>query len=127
MFLRAYCFVNVLTLSCLGSVWFGIHPFTHMWYISITKDCHCPKYFILCVVYFYSERPSLSKIFYSMWSISIAKDHRFAEKCGPRLWWSKPNKVVDFFVFAFGKTLDSNIMVYRKKVSDYTTFILMTT
>ena len=62
-----------------------------------------------------------------MWSISIAKDRRFAEKCGPRLWWSEPNKVVDFFVFAFEKTLDSNIMVYRKKVSDYTTFILMIT
>ena len=44
MFLRAYCFVNVLTLSCLGILWFGTHP-----------------YYSLCVVYFYSERPPLCR------------------------------------------------------------------
>ena len=27
MFLRAYCFVNVLTLSCLGSLWFSTLPY----------------------------------------------------------------------------------------------------
>ena len=43
-------------------------------------------------LYFYSERPPLPKIFYSMWfyvwSLSIAKDRRFAEECSLRLWWS---------------------------------------
>ena len=55
----AYCFVNVLTLSCLGFLWFDTHPYyllnpyVHLYYlqsISITKDRHYPKYFILCVV-----------------------------------------------------------------------------
>ena len=76
MFLRAYCFVNVLTLSCLGFLWFGTHPYYyslnpyvylyHLWSISIAKDRRYPKHFILYLVYFYSERPPLSKIFYSM-------------------------------------------------------------
>ena len=54
MFLRAYGFVNVLTLSCLGSLWFCTHP-----YYSLNSCV-----FILSVVYFYSERPPLSKILY---------------------------------------------------------------
>ena len=52
MFLRAYSFVNVLTLSCLGSLWFGTHPYYSLnpyvylyclWSISIAKDRRCPK------------------------------------------------------------------------------------
>ena len=82
MFLRAYCFVNVLTLSCLGSLWFGSHPYYSLkpymhlqypWSISIAKDRRYPKYFILCVVYFYSERSSLLKIFYSMCSLFLQR------------------------------------------------------
>ena len=69
MFLWTYCFVNVLTLSCLGSLWFGTHPYyllnpyvhlSYLWSISIAKDRRYPKHFILCVVCFYSERLSLS-------------------------------------------------------------------
>ena len=52
-------FVNVLTLSCLGSLWFATHPY-------------------------YSLSPHV--ILYYLWSISIAKDRCFAEKCSPRLW-----------------------------------------
>ena len=68
-------FSNVLTLSCLGSLCFGTHPYYslnpyvylyYLWSISIAKDRRYPKYFILYLVYFYSERPPLSKIFYSM-------------------------------------------------------------
>ena len=116
MFFWAYCFVNVLTLSRLGSLWFLV------WYspiLLIKSICA----FILSVVSFYSERPLLSKnILFYVWSISIAKDHRFAEKCSPRLFLCSSL----FFLF-FGKTLGSNIMVYHKKVSDYTTFTLMIT
>ena len=80
MFLRAYCFVNVLTLSCLGSLWFGTHPYYssnpymylyYQWSIFITKNHRYPKYFILYLVYFYSERPPPSKIFYSMYGLFL--------------------------------------------------------
>ena len=33
----------------------------YVWSISIAKDRHYQKYFILCVVYFYSERPPLCR------------------------------------------------------------------
>ena len=55
-------FVNVLTLSCLGSLWFATHPY-------------------------YSLNPYVN--LYYLWSISKAKDRRFAEKCSLRLWWNK--------------------------------------
>ena len=38
----------------------------YIWSISIAKDRRYRKYFILCVVYFYSKRPPLSKIFHFM-------------------------------------------------------------
>ena len=68
-------FCNVLTLSCLDSLWYGTHPcyslnpYVHLYYlrsIYIAKDHRYPKYFISCLFYFYNERPLLSKIFYSM-------------------------------------------------------------
>ena len=37
-----------------------------MWSISIVKDRRYLQYFILCLEHFSSERPPLSKIFYSM-------------------------------------------------------------
>ena len=66
---------NAHILSCLGSIWFGtrlcysLNPYMHLYYlwsISIVKVRGYLKYFILCLLYFYSERPPLSKIFYSM-------------------------------------------------------------
>ena len=69
-FLWAYCFANVFTLSCLASPWFGTHPhyllnlYVYFYYlrsISMVKDRRYPKYFILCVVNFYSERPLLCR------------------------------------------------------------------
>ena len=39
MFLRTYCFVNIITLSCLGSLWFGTHanyslnPYVYLQYL----------------------------------------------------------------------------------------------
>ena len=68
MFLRAYCVADILTLSCLGSLRFGTRPYYslnphihlhYLWSISIAKERRYPKHFILCVVYFYSERPPL--------------------------------------------------------------------
>ena len=62
-----YCLFNVLTSFCLGCLWFGAHPhyllnpYLHLYYvwsISIAKIRRYPKYIILCMVYFYSERPS---------------------------------------------------------------------
>ena len=47
--------INVLALSCMGSFWFATHP-----YYSLNP------YMYLSVVYFYSERPPLSIVFYSM-------------------------------------------------------------
>ena len=70
MFLRAYCFVNVLTLSCLCCFWFGTHPYyllnpyVYLYYLrsfSIAKDRRYPKNFVLCKGYFYSERPPLCR------------------------------------------------------------------
>ena len=83
MFLRAYCFVNGLTLSCLGSLYSRIlliksicafivsvvysespplrNTLFYVWSIFIAKDRRYPKYFILCVVYFYSERTPLCR------------------------------------------------------------------
>ena len=54
-------FVNILTLSCLCSLWFATHPFN-------------------------SLNPYVN--LYYLWSISIAKDDRYVEKCDPRRWWS---------------------------------------
>ena len=69
---------NVLILSSLGSLW-------HLPILLIKYKCG----FILSVVYSYSERLPLSEIFFFyVWSISMAKDHRFAEECSPRLWWN---------------------------------------
>ena len=45
-------FVNILTLSCLGSLWFATHP-----NYSIKSICQ----FILSVVYFYSGRPPICR------------------------------------------------------------------
>ena len=98
-------FCNILILSCLGSLWFGTHtfyplnPYLHLYYlwsISIAKDRRYPKYFILCLVYFYGKRPPPSKIFYCVWSISIVKNRHFIEECSPRYWWSSSNKVSVF-------------------------------
>ena len=123
MFLRAYCFVNVVTLSCLRSLWFGTHT------ILLVKSI-CA--FIVPMVSFYSKRLPLPNTLFCDWSVSIvkdrcyqnillyvrsislAKDCCFAEECNPRLWWS----FVDFGIFFLDKTLESNIMVYFKKVSD---------
>ena len=63
--------------------------------------------FILSVVFFYSKRVPLSNMFhfifglflwrkiavvqsilFYVWSISIAKDRPFSEKCSLRVWWS---------------------------------------
>ena len=60
---------NVLKL-CLGLLWFGTHPYYslnpymhlyYLWSISIAKDRYYPKYFIICAVYFYSERLPLCR------------------------------------------------------------------
>ena len=71
--LEEWCFsglINVLTLSCLGSLWFGTHPYYllnpyvhlyYLWCISIAKGHRYPKHSILCVVYFYSDRPTLCR------------------------------------------------------------------
>ena len=76
-FSRAYCFVNVLILSCLGPLWFGNHPYYslnpyinlyYLWSISIAK--------------------AIQNILFYVWSIFIEKYRLFAEKCSPRLWWS---------------------------------------
>ena len=48
-------FVNILTLPCLGSLWFATHP-----YYSLN-----PYINLYYVVYFYIERPPPSIIFYS--------------------------------------------------------------
>ena len=52
---KGLLFVNILTLSCLGSLCYS--PI-----LLIKSICQ----FILSVVYFYSERPPLSVTFYSM-------------------------------------------------------------
>ena len=73
---------NVFILSCVGTLWFGTHPYFSLvkdiyylkyWSISIERD-HCYlKYVILYVVYFYRERPLLSEnvtlyvVYFSMW------------------------------------------------------------
>ena len=93
MFFQAYCFVNVLTLSCLGSLWFGTHP-----YYSLNPCVH------LCYLWAISiaKKAAIQNILFYVQSISIAKDRRFAEKGSPRLRWSQPNKVfLGIFWFGF--------------------------
>ena len=69
MFLRAYCFVNVLTLST-----HIIQPgLTLVWYSSILLIKSICE-FILSVVYCYSERPPLSKIFYYMSGLFLSRN-----------------------------------------------------
>ena len=57
---------NVLILSCLGTLWFGTDPhyslepymrLFYLWSISLAKDRRYLKYYTLCLVYFYSEKP----------------------------------------------------------------------
>ena len=69
---------NVLILFCVDFSWFYHYQ---SWSISIAKDHRYPKYIILCVVYFYSERLPLPKIYYFMCGlfISIAKDLSYSK------------------------------------------------
>ena len=73
--LEESCFSGLIVLQCfhivlpgLSLVWYlpilPLNSYEHlyyMWSISIVKDCRYPKYFVLCLVYFSSERPSFSR------------------------------------------------------------------
>ena len=78
-FLWAYCFANVFTLSCLASPWFGTHPHYLL---------NLYVYFTICGLFLWWKTAATQNILFYVWSISIAKDRCFAEKCRPRLWWS---------------------------------------
>ena len=58
----------------------------HSFSASIAKNRSYPRYSVLRLVCFYSERPQLSKnIFFYLWSMFIAEDRWLAEECSPRL------------------------------------------
>ena len=70
--LEEWCFSGLIILLmfshylvCFGThLYYLLNPYVHLYYlwsISIVKDHLYPKYFILCVVYFYSERPLLCR------------------------------------------------------------------
>ena len=81
---------------------------------------------------FYSERPLLFKIFYSIYmSISIARSEVNFQRS---VAWDfggvsqiKPNNAAFILFSFFCQTLESNTMVYHKKVSNYRTFTLIIT
>ena len=95
-FLEESCFSGLIALLCSH---INLPGLTLVWFSPILIiNFICA--FILYVVYFYSERPPLSAIFYFMfgtflqrktatiqnilfyvWSISISKDRHFAEEC----------------------------------------------
>ena len=86
---------NVLILPGHGFIWIGTHPYYSLsvyvllYYLrstSIATERCYPKYFILCLVNFYSKRSALSKIFY-LWLTYFhsEKDHRLSEQCSTRL------------------------------------------
>ena len=78
------------------------------------------------MVYFYSERPLLSKIFYSMCGLFLYRKTAALQRSVAR-GFGGVSQIMLLFFFFFYKTLESNIMVYHKEVSDYTTFTLMIT
>ena len=78
-----------------------------MSFISKEKGHRYPKYLTTCLLYFYKERPPLSKINYSDFGVSlerkntafrdmlfyvlsnfVAKGCQFAEKHSPGIWWN---------------------------------------
>ena len=113
--------VNVLTLSCLGSLWFATHP-----YYSL-NTCQ----FILSVIYFYSERPPLSIIFYSMCGLFPQRMTATLQRSVTRDFGGVSQIRLHFLFWGEGGRVkhwkQRNIMVYRKKVSHCTTFTLMIT
>ena len=56
----------------------------YVWSISISKDYRYPKYFILCVVYIYIERLTLSKIFYAMCGLYLYRKISALQKSSAR-------------------------------------------
>ena len=88
--------------------------------------------YTICGLFLYRKTAAIHNILFYVWSISIAKDRRFAEKRSPRLWWSSQIRLhFQFFLFfeggGGGQNITKNIMVYPNKVSDYKTFTLMIT
>ena len=86
---------NVLILPGLGFIWIDTHPYYSLsvyvllYYLrstSIAMERCYPKYFILCLVNFYSKRSALSNIFY-LWLTYFhsEKDHLLSEQCSTRL------------------------------------------
>ena len=99
-------FSNVLTLSLLGTLWFGTDPYYplnlyvhlyYLWSISIAKDPLLSEIFYFIFGLFLQRKTALiHNILFYMWSISTAKDRHFVEECSPRLWWSMPSKIAIF-------------------------------
>ena len=67
---------NVFKLSCLGSLWFGTHPYYYSIHIYI---------YTICGLFLQQKTATIENILLFVWSISIVKDRRFADQCRPRL------------------------------------------
>ena len=77
---------------------------------------------MLSVVYFYSEIPPLSKIFYSMCGLFLQQETAALQRRVAREFVGISQISL---LFSYDKTLENSIMIYHKKVSDYTTFTLI--
>ena len=75
----------------------------------------------MCGLFLWRKTAAIQNILFYTWSISIAKDSRFAEKSRQEFVGISQISLL----FFPDKTLESIIMIYHKKVSDYTTFTLM--
>ena len=77
--------------------------------------------YTMCGLFLWRKTAAIQNILFYAWSISIAKDSRFAEKSRQEFVGISQISLL----FFPDKTLESIIMIYHKKVSDYTTFTLM--
>ena len=82
--------------------------------------------YTICSLFLQQKTTAIHNILFYVWSIFIVEDPHFAGKCVARD-FGGASQIRLHFLFFFGKTLERNITVYHKKVSDYTTFTLVIT
>ena len=108
----AYCLVfsshysawyHILPLSFVTHPYYSLNPYVHLYYmqsIPIVKNRRYPKYFILSLVHSQGKDHHIQNILFYVFSMSMVKDHHFAEKCSQD--YGKVRKIrLHFFYFYF--------------------------
>ena len=122
---------TIFTSSCVIPLWDSATAHSPSGKELILSSLEESCFSGLIVLLMFSHYPAwaffglvLTHITHYLWSISIAKDHRFAEACSSRLWWMSFCTKVACHFFFLDKTLESNIMVVTTRKSLNTRVLL---